>query len=167
MRKILPAIFCLIYFSFSARSQSPNPSVVSSAGGEGKTASTWLTWTVGEPVVTTATAATKIYTQGFNQPVLMVKDREPITVKATVRDLNIGIAPNPVRSMLTVRIVSKNDFRVEVQLTAADGKSLFNRSYSGKEVTAPINMSGMSSGMYLLSFYDASGLIKTFEIIKN
>ena len=167
MRKILVGTVCIICFSNIARSQSPDPSVVSSAGGEGKTASTWLTWTVGEPVVTTAFAATKIYTQGFNQPVLMVKDRQPITVKATVRDLNIGIAPNPVRSVLTVRIVSKNDFRVEVQLTTADGKSLFNRSYNGKEVTAPINMSGMSSGMYLLSFYDASGLIKTFEIIKN
>ena len=154
-------------FAQKGSSQKSDPVILSSAGGEGKSSTMSLSWTLGEPVVATATSFEKMITQGFHQPVLLVKNQTPVIVKAEFKGLKINIAPNPVQSVLKIRIVSPNDSRVDMQLYTADGKKLFHKVSSGTDVTTDVNMTGYASGLYLLRLYNAFGLIKTFEIIKN
>lgn len=154
-------------YSQKGSSQKSDPVIISSAGGEGKTSTIQLQWTVGEPAVRTAASIDKTLTQGFNQPVILAKNKTPINVTVEVKGLQIGIAPNPVQSILKVRIVAKTDARVVLYLSSVDGKKLFYKVCIGTDMTTEINMNHYSAGMYLLHFYNEFGLIKTFRIIKN
>ena len=173
MRKYLYIGVVIILTSINAFSQKnssaqkSDPVIISSAGGEGKTSNISLQWTVGEPAVATGASSHMLLTQGFHQPVVLIKNKAPIIVKDETKGYKINIAPNPVQSILKLRIVAKTNSRVEVYLSTIDGKKLYYKVCVGTDVTTDINMSQYSAGLYLLHLYDAFGLIKTFEIIKN
>ena len=172
MIKGLYLIAIIVFVSQSAFPQkntlSPksDPVILSSAGGEYKTSFISLAWTVGEPVVATASSFDGIFTQGFHQPIIFSKTQTPITVKETIKGIQIGIAPNPVHSILTVRIAAITQSRVDMYLSTSDGKKIFHQVCNGTDVTTHINMEPFAAGLYLLHFYNSSGLLKTFEIIK-
>lgn len=172
MTKYLPVLIIVISTSINGFAQKfvstkSDPVILSSAGGEGKSSTIMLAWTIGEPAVTTVSSSDMILTQGFHQPVVMVNSQNPVIVKEEIKGLKINIAPNPVQSTLKLRIVSAANARVEIHLSTLDGKSLLHRISNGTDVTTDINMAGYISGLYLLRLYDAFGLIKTFEIVKN
>lgn len=172
MNKGLNLIAIVVLVSQSAFSQKnssatkSDPVIISSAGGEYKTSAISLAWTVGEPVVATASSFDGIFTQGFHQPIVLSKTQTPIIVKETIKGIQIGIAPNPVHSILTVRITCITTSRTDMYLTTLEGKKLFHRVCDGKDVTTTINMEAFAAGVYLLNFYNSSGLLKTFKIIK-
>jgi hypothetical protein len=62
------AVFILICTSIFADAQSISRSTVSSAGGYFSSAAGSLSWTIGQPAVSTLTAGTNMLTQGFQQP---------------------------------------------------------------------------------------------------
>lgn len=166
MRKIFVVLLCLC-FSFTAMSQSPDPSIISAGGGSDKTAAISLDWTIGEYAVETITSATKMYTQGFHQPLLI----ETIATARTASDADnytISIAPNPIISIVNFGIVSTKAGRVFIAISDVNGLIFIQKNIAVNSGNLQINMSSMRAGTYILTVRDgvAAHVIKSYRIIK-
>lgn len=167
MRKNLLVLFCLICVSLNARSQSPDPSIISSAGGSGKTSTISLDWTMGEYAVETISSAGEMYTQGFHQPLLIT----PSTIIRTTPDgavYNILVAPNPIISIVNFSITSTKNIKVFITISDVNGLIFIQRNIISNSGSLQINMNGLPPGTYSLTVRDgvAAHIIKTYQIIK-
>ena len=167
MRKtfcVFTIIFCV---AATAAAQNSDPSVIASASGSGKTSTLLLDWTVGENAVETISSPNLMYTQGFNQPNLLVA---PIFTKPASADnvYDISIAPNPVLSTLNFNINSSNEMDVIVSVTDVHGKLHIQRKVAAKYTNTQLNFTGLPAGTYILSVREAvsSQLLKSYQIIK-
>ena len=166
MRKHLLLIIPVLGIASLCKAQSLSPNVISSTGGIDKTNSISLEWTMGESAVQTTSAEGKIYTEGFHQPELRVIDivaqNESLSASYT-----INIAPNPVKSLLTVNIKSPDEVNLFLTLTDLNGKSIASTEGFFKNDSRDVDMSAFASGIYLLHITNSKGdLIKTFKISK-
>lgn len=145
--------------------QRLSPEVLASAGGVNRTAALSLEWTLGEMLTETATTQTNIYTQGFHQPLLQVN----VETELVGSRYSIEVAPNPVTSILTVRIDSQaEDVPLQLRLTNLQGQALFTAPARSRQEIQPIDMSSLPSGVYLLKVQtDGQRLLKSFKIVKN
>lgn len=163
-------IFSLILFglifSVQGRSQQLAPSVIASGGGVATAGNISLSWTLGENVVETVSACSKLYTQGFHQPVLMARVLYAAKEKM-ITGYSVSVAPNPVYSVLNVNIEAPAQENVQVSLVDLLGRSLMSKQTGGSG-TMRLDMSGHISGVYLLTVKTLSGqLIRSFKIIKT
>ena len=62
-----------IAFLLNGNSQNLKQNIIAADGGISKSGNISLEWTLGEFAIETVNAGTKLYTQGFHQPVLAVK----------------------------------------------------------------------------------------------
>ena len=120
---------------------------------------------MGEMLTETATTQTNIYTQGFHQPLLQVN----VETELVGSRYSIEVAPNPVTSILTVRIDSQaEDVPLQLRLTNLQGQALFTAPARSRQEIQPIDMSSLPSGVYLLKVQtDGQRLLKSFKIVKN
>lgn len=72
MKRILALCFLLIWSAFGY-SQSVERSVFGCLGGDTSTGNMFVTWTVGEAVISTESDSVKYLTQGFNQPQYLLR----------------------------------------------------------------------------------------------
>ncbi|HEY8688673.1 MAG TPA: T9SS type A sorting domain-containing protein [Chitinophagaceae bacterium] len=166
MRKNFLVLFCLCFF-LTAKSQSPDPSIISAAGGSDKTSTISLDWTMGEYAVETITSASKMYTQGFHQPLLI----ETITTARTASDADnytISIAPNPIISIVNFGIVSTKAGRVFITISDVNGLIFIQKNIAINSGNIQIDMSSLRAGTYMLTVRDgvAANVIKSYRIIK-
>ncbi len=166
MRKQLLFIIPAMGISSFCLAQSLSPNVISSAGGIDKTDAITIEWTVGESAVKTTSADDQIYTEGFHQPTLRV-----LGITAQNETLSpayaITIAPNPVKSILTVSIQSQDEASVLLYLTDINGKSIASSRAIFKNDSKDLDMSAFTTGIYLLQIKNTKGdLIKTYKISK-
>jgi hypothetical protein len=166
MRKNFLVLLCLC-ISFSAMSQSPDPSIISAGGGSDKTSAISLDWTIGEYAVETITSATKMYTQGFHQPLLI----ESIVTARTVSDADnytVTIAPNPIISIVNFGITSTKPGRVFITISDVNGLIFIQKNIAVNSGNLQINMSSLRAGTYMLTIRDgvAAHIIKSYRIIK-
>ncbi len=160
---LLPGLFTIIM----ARSQQLSPSVLAAEGGINNAAGISLEWTLGETLVESLSTSNRLYTQGFHQPLLLVK-KKPVAVEQTPTGYGITVAPNPVRSYLTATITSATVEKMFLSLIDFTGRVIPIQAVYGKLSTVKINMSAMMAGIYLLEIRNVSGkLINTFKIIKG
>lgn len=165
--KMIFILLCGILFSLIAVSQSPDPSVLASAGGISSNSKMSLEWTLGETSVSTISYGENLFTEGFHQPLIIIaNNRKPELVTATVRDIIISIAPNPVMSILTVKFIGKIESGFTLSLFNSSGKLLSLRNHIAKSNITTIAMDQLPGGVYFLRINDSKGIIKTFKIIK-
>src|SRR5687767_2921467 len=165
--KAILIFICSILFHTLSFAQSPDPSVLASAGGVNTNSRLSLEWTLGETSIGTLSSSNNLYTEGFHQPVIIVaKSKKPEIVKTRIRDIHITIAPNPVLSALSVKFSGKIESRISLSLVSASGKIILQSQHLAKSNTSTIAMSHLPGGVYFLRVTDANGLIKSFEIIK-
>lgn len=74
------------------------PVVVASTGSDASIGNTYISWTVGETVITTVSTGTNTLTQGFHQP-----DWLKVGIIETEAD-DIKIFPNPTPGMVNVQV---------------------------------------------------------------
>jgi hypothetical protein len=166
MRKSFFTVLMLISAVVSSKAQTIEPSVLASGGGSAKTSTTSLDWTLGEFAVETIYTGGKMYTQGFNQPFLIIK---PAKVLATTKSsYNILIAPNPVHSILNFSIKSQNDILVSVSVADIQGKTLIERKVNSAGGYLQIDFKGLAAGTYILTVRGATSgqFIQSYQIIK-
>ena len=165
MKKLLlPSLYLLL---LTICSSAVAQSVVASAGGSNANGTMVLEWTVGEMMVETiADNRRGMYTQGFHQPLMIIKTRPAFPVIELLPDNLFVVAPNPTVSEFTVRIDSKYESKVQLQLTDALGRMLQlvppskNRSFR-------FNLRNQPSGTYILLIRNEHGkVIKHFSVIK-
>jgi hypothetical protein len=104
-----------------------------------------LSWTIGEPVITTMQAGSLTITQGFHQP---GEERAAVASAPTAGLVDQAVLyPNPFRKQLFVRVPSSwGSFDIEI--TNALGETVIARQRIERDKYA-IDFSNLSSGSYI------------------
>jgi hypothetical protein len=161
---LLAFIICISLFGFG-QNQALSPSVISVAGREDKTSSISVEWSIGEPAIHLQEANEHIYSEGFHQPTIFI---ELIQKAPDASNFQITVAPNPVASILNVRIRSSVDSRVLLQLTDVAGKQISSETANSLSDSKDFDLSQLGSGLYLLNVISESGpIIQTFKVSKS
>ena len=166
--KLLQAffIFSISCFIIPAAAQTLSPTVIGSKGGHDKTEAISLEWTLGELEVNTLSYPGGIQTEGFHQSTLLKVVRIDES-KATSSSLNISVSPNPVYSMLNVKIQSDVDSKLTLKLLDVNGKIIYSSMASSLNDSKELDLTNLTSGVYLLNIYNASGSVfQTYKISK-
>jgi hypothetical protein len=157
----LVLITCISATTFSQRIDQ---SVISSAGDISKSAGFNLEWTLGEIAVETSSAADKMYTQGFHQPLLITKLKAPLLPLA---GFTVSVFPNPVPAMLNISIRSSTDSKVNLKMHNVKGHLVYTGSTYTKGSSVQINMLSLAAGVYILTVTNSSGIIiGTYKVVK-
>ncbi len=156
-------LFSLIILSIAVKAQTTT-SVLSVAGGSDKNESLSLDWVLGETFIETIATGDGMYTQGFLQPILVVEKR---VQNVLPHYLKIVIAPNPVQSLLNVKILTPVNERLLLTLTDINGRILLSRSLSPKQTIETLNLSNIAHATYIMHIRNVNGsLVKSFLVNK-
>jgi hypothetical protein len=82
------------------------------------------------------------------------------------KDVAFKLYPNPTNSELSIEVVSKNSFTIEV--TDIKGKSIWKKSNEASDFfkeTIQLKNLGATSGSYLVSLCDSNGQCKTEKVV--
>lgn len=153
MKSLFTIILVLTGLMFTNNTSAQELFVIGSSGGYSEGASHNLSWTMGEVIVTTATAVNHDATQGFHQPdvhVLSVEEYKP---------LDISVYPNPARDIINIES-SENS-----KLSIYDIQGKFVDTMDITSNTTSIDMSYLSRGTYTLVFEANGGLAKRMKIV--
>ena len=142
--------------------QSISPQVIASAGTHYSAGSAQLSWTIGEPVITTVSNGSNIITQGFHQTQL-----NSVTVEEqTIAGLNVTVFPNPTADVLNINLVN-NLKDLQLDLFDMNGKLLQARKIGSAESNLQISMSEYARANYLLRVYSIDGSVNyTYKVQK-
>jgi hypothetical protein len=136
--------------------------VVSSGGSHASGANVSLSWTIGEPVVSTLSTGGYILTQGFHQSRLSATAIEHTPIPG----FNLLVYPNPFLYVLHLSVEEGDFSRLDYQLLTVDGKSLLTKPIKSK--VSDIDMQAYPAANYLLLVRQQSGrVLKTFRLVKN
>lgn len=159
--KLLLLLFCFCGCIYGI-AQSLSPSVLASQGAISQGDNFSLEWTLGELAVATIRTPDGMLTEGFHQPVLKVEELTSLT-----EGYQITLAPNPVKSILSVDIRSETEAEVTMQLLNLNGQPLQIHRANFPFETTELDLSNYPSGLYFLRFSEKDGkLLKTFKITK-
>ena len=164
--KLLQTLF-LSCFILPAAAQTLSPTVIGSKGGYDKTEDISLEWTLGEMGVNTLSYPDGIQTEGFHQSTLLkvVRINESMAMSPS---LNITISPNPVYSILNVKIQSDVDSKLVLKLLDVNGKILYSSMANSLNDSKELDLTNLTSGAYLLNIYNGAGSIcQTYKISKT
>ena len=142
--------------------QSISPQVIASAGTHYSNGSAQLSWTIGEPVITTVSNGNNIITQGFHQTLLTVTSVE----EQSVAGMNVTVYPNPTSDLLNINFVN-NLKDLQMDLFDMSGKLLQARKVGAVESNVQISMSDYARANYLLRVYSIDGSVNyTYKVQK-
>lgn len=160
-------VFLYVGFCLTAKSQSPDPSIISAGGGSDKTSTVSIDWTIGEYAVETIISTNKMYTQGFHQPLLI----ETIAIARTASEADkytVSIAPNPIVSIVNLGITSTKAGRVFITISDVNGIIFIQKNIAVNSGSTQIDMASLRAGAYSLTIRSSvsSHVIKSYSIIK-
>jgi hypothetical protein len=151
----------LAFFLDGLCAQSISNQVLASSGNHFSGANHQLSWTLGEPVISTFSVGNSVLTQGFHQPYNQVFT----SVNSPSENLALQVFPNPCEANLTIKFSSTAT--VEVNLCDVLGKQLLSHSVRESQ-NAELDMSVFAHGIYLLEVKSSSGqLLQLIKILKN
>lgn len=142
--------------------QSLEQFVIGSAGNFSTTSSgSTLSWTVGEPLVTTENGNSAILTQGFQQTIVV----NPLSTNLTLNQtINLHVFPNPTLEQITLE--KERNIPLNAELLDILGQSIGH--YSLIENQTIISLETLPAATYLLCVRDLDQqIIKTFKIQKT
>ncbi len=142
--------------------QSISPQVIASAGTHYSAGNAQLSWTIGEPVITTVSNGSNIITQGFHQTLLTTTAVE----EQTVAGVNVSVFPNPTADVLNINLVN-NLKDLQLDLFDMNGKLLQARKIGSAESNLQISMNEYARANYLLRVYSIDGSVNyTYKVQK-
>jgi len=150
MRKIFTLILSLALMQAFGQTPDIPMQVVASAGGYYSSANLSVSWTIGEPVITTLTSTNAILTQGFQQGNLFGTD---VPLTPDLNSFSFKMYPNPTVNNVWFNVnnqKAKGDFTVEVyDLT---GRKIINQNLGQfvNQELMELTVSGLNAGVYLV-----------------
>jgi hypothetical protein len=153
------ATFLLLILTELCRCQSLSPEIISSSGSFFSNGTNQLSWTLGEPVISTENAGNYILTQGFHQTLLSAN---PVNYLGS---FNIKLFPNPTQDAFQVNIgTDPDDFNFELfDIIGRNIKTIHIRQSNFVQ----ISLADFSAGNYLLKITDKDQrLLQTFKVQK-
>jgi hypothetical protein len=157
MKKIYTSI--LTIFTTLTFAQTNTLQVVGSAGNTVTSGNTQLTWTIGEPIVNTATSTNNILTQGFNQGVLL------ITAIDDLKNTTVTIQPNPTSDFAIIKLDDQNLSNAQYTLTDINGKVIQQNKIENKQTS--VSFQDLANATYFIQVVTNNQKAKTFKVIKN
>jgi hypothetical protein len=141
-------------------------SVISAQGGFDKTESISLEWTLGENFIETVSLEDNIFTQGFHQS---FSSASTLAIDPIPENLFKSVVyPNPVNSLLNINLTTSEESKYKISLYEITGRFIKQSSVNTKDSSITINVTDLSSGMYILQISNSKGsLIETHKIIKH
>ncbi len=161
MKKI---ILTLLPFAGAAvvNGQSISPQVIASAGTHYSAGNAQLSWTVGEPIITTVSNGSNTITQGFHQTLLNVTSVE----EQSIAGVNVTVFPNPTSDVLNINLTN-NLKDLQLDLFDMSGKLLQARKIGAAESNLQISMNEYARANYLLRVYSVDGGVNyTYKVQK-
>lgn len=162
MKNLIVILFAA--FSFEAFAQQTTPQVIATGGNISQQSNAQISYTIGEPVIQTATDGTTILTQGYQQPHYNITLLPPYQNTLP----NITVFPNPTKDHLQLTFDIAKETKVIISLFDAVGKQIQKQSYQAlPKNTLNLPMQQVASGKYMLTIeLPELSSQKTFEIIK-
>lgn len=170
MKKVFFLSFCVLGLLPVLFSQEIKQSVIATDGGIAKGNNLSLEWTLGEFAVESFVSGKHLYTQGFHQPVLIVKSiNSPPRLEIPDKKIsgyNVLIAPNPAKSYFNVFLTAKESEKFSMTLSDMQGRRIAEREVAGTNLNVRFDISAYSSGIYLLNVQKSSGeRLHAFKIV--
>jgi hypothetical protein len=172
MRKYFFLTCFILGASLFAAAQWLRPEVIASQGGVSKSENISLEWTLGEFAVESVLSGSRLFTQGFHQPLLITKEfySAPDFKSAenkTDKTYTVKVFPNPATSLIQVNLEFQTEERIVLSMVDFRGAKVFSRHIHAASYSGNINVSGLAQGVYLLEIKKQDGqTVKTFKIIK-
>jgi len=158
----LKMAFVLMFFGLpnNMGAQDIQQYVFSSGGNYSSSPDMSVSWTLGDSFISTVDLDDQIYTQGFQQSFIKIRE----IIKPEILAFNASVYPNPTSGILNIKIENaRESYRLEIYDVV--GKLL----HSSTEIqsTREIDLSNYHAGQYIirLSNQDQAKL-SVFEIIK-
>jgi len=169
MKIVILILFCLgvppILYA-----QTSYQNVIAAAGGTALTKTMTLDWTLGEPVTESVRSENQLYTQGFQQPFLTVQEMEPEVIpynSSRSEETEITVAPNPVRTTLTLTMNNLQENEIEIQISNFAGQIVKSEAIDPIIQKTQLDLSPLVTGLYILRIYNAERqLLRVFKITK-
>lgn len=161
MKLLLTTILFII--SVVSYAQQISPEVISSAGDYFENDDISLSWTMGEPVISTLNGE-YILTQGFHQDLYIITAVDELEFF----DFDIHLFPNPTPDYLNIEINQKGNINQEmiIQLLDIKGSLIKEFKESGNFQSTQINLQAYERANYFLRFI-INNQTKTFKIVKT
>lgn len=172
MKSLLLAFIAVFQFVAVLSGQQLYPSVIASEGGNGHAAGIQLEYTLGELATGGMTGQPASYTEGFHQPLIIIK---PIDLNANpegTSDINtdqffITITPNPASSEITIHFQADAPKQIAFQLRDAHGSLLIQHRTDTGGGDAHLDLSSLAPGLYFIQCTAADIRFNSvFKIIK-
>ncbi len=151
--------FILTIFSTLTFAQTNTLQVIGSAGNTATSASTQLTWTIGEPVVNTASTSNYVLTQGFNQGLLLIEAIDDFD------NTTVSIQPNPTSDFAIIKFDDQNLSNMQYILTDIYGKVIQQKKIDSNQIY--VSFQDLTNATYFIQVITINKKAKTFKIIKN
>jgi hypothetical protein len=166
--KHLPSIFyvlCQLLLIFLGTGIAKAQQVVSTAGNHSETGTVQLSWTIGEPVISTLSNGSNILTQGMHQSKLLIDAIEEIELSGLV----ISAFPNPTNEFVNLQVhqlLTDQPWKeFSFVLYDMNGKVLMQKQIVSTETV--IQMNNYVSSTYFLKVLVNNHEVKTFKIVKQ
>ncbi len=134
--------------------------VISANGGTANVVGTQVSWTIGEPVVTTVFDTNNTLTQGFHQSKLTVTVINNFQVAGVV----INVYPNPTANYVIVHFSEALE-KTAYFLFDQSGRIIGQKKIESTGVK--IDMTKFAAGLYILKLNSGQRLLQTFKIVKR
>ncbi|MEP7321784.1 MAG: T9SS type A sorting domain-containing protein [Saprospiraceae bacterium] len=159
-------IFCFfgIYSSVFSQQNIKSPSVIAAAGEISRSRDMMVEWTLGEIFVESILDHTINLTQGYHQPMLLVKELS----KPNASAYEIRVFPNPVQDLLRVIIQSSIQDALILKINDITGRTVLIQDAPGGSNEIQLKTRNLPEGMYILSVVNRKGYrIDSFKLIKQ
>lgn len=157
----------LILFVFSVTglfAQSVSPQVIATAGNYSENGGISLSWTLGEPVIETATGTGVILTQGFQQPDYNIVVVEHIPAS----NLDVNVFPNPTSGNLQIEWTGSIQTPAVISLYDMNGKELLVSKVTTSNQTGILNLTEYANAQYVLKIVAKDvNFSKEYRIVKE
>lgn len=155
-------VLLLVSAAMIANAQSISPQVIASAGTHFTGSNAQLSWTIGEPVITTVSNGNNIITQGFHQTLLNITAVE----EQSIAGVSMNVFPNPTQDVVNINIVN-NLKDLQLELFDMSGKLLQARKVGAAESNVQVSMMEYARANYLLRIYSIDGSVNhTYKVQK-
>ena len=133
------------------------------AGGDGKSDQGSFSYSIGQILVMQMDTPSS----SFFQPISLNNGVQQVFVSACEVNQNIKIlaTPNPTTGLVNIDIPNWNDVQLNISIYDALGKDILNKTINQRKTQ--LDLSKLSSGIYILRIGDNCGGSNSFKLILN
>ena len=134
-----------------------------SSGGDGKSDQGSFSYSIGQILVMQMDTPSN----SWSQPISLNNGVQQVFISACEKNQNIKIlaTPNPTSGLVNIDIPNWNDVQLNISVYDVLGKDILNKTINQRKTQ--LDLSKLSSGIYILKIGDTCGGSNSFKLILN